>query len=187
MSMPTITASGDAIGLTWRLSRWGGQPVIGHDGGTIGQTAHLRIAPGAGVAACVLTNSANSEELYQALFGEIFGELAGISMPANPEPAEGLGDVDLGRHAGRYERASHRFDISAQDGRLHAVSTLTGELDEALGAEPEEVTLYPADGTGDHLVGRSHDGEPWTAFIFGKLDDGTPYLYVGGRVNPLVG
>lgn len=45
----------------------------------------------------------------------------------------------------------------------------------------------PADGTGGHLVGRSHDGEPWSAVIFGQLADGMPFLYSSGQISPRAG
>jgi CubicO group peptidase (beta-lactamase class C family) len=187
-SMPSLTGGADAIGLAWRMAHWDGRLVIGHDGGTIGQTAHLRIAPDAGVAACLLTNAASSDRLQEDLFAEIFGELAGIRPPADPQPAAAQAgpELDLARHAGRYERVSNRLDVSVSDGRLQVVSTVTGTLEELTDDHLEEITLYPADGTGNHFVGRSHDGEPWSAVIFGQLGDGTPYLYTSGRISPRV-
>jgi CubicO group peptidase (beta-lactamase class C family) len=186
-SMPTITGAEDTIGLAWRMTRWGGQPVIGHDGGTIGQTARLRIAPGAGVAACVLTNAASSELLAQALFTEVFEEFAGIAPPPLPQPAAEPVTLDPRLRAGRFERTSHRFDVSVRNGGVHLVSTLTGPLGDLMEEPTEEFPLYPADATGDRFVGRTRHEDPWTSFMFATLADGTPYLYVGGRVNPLAG
>jgi hypothetical protein len=34
---------------------------------------------------------------------------------------------------------------------------------------------------------RSGDDEPWAPVSFGQLADGTPYLYMSGRVGPRVG
>jgi CubicO group peptidase (beta-lactamase class C family) len=185
--IPTIGEAGSAAGLAWRLGRWSGQPVIGHDGGTIGQTAHLRVAPRTGMAACLLTNAASSERLFTELFAEVFGEFAGVSPPPAPEPAAQPPDLDPARHTGRYERVSHRFDVSARDGRVHVVSQLTGAIAELVDEAAEEVTLLPADATGDHFVGRTRPEDPWTAFIFRRFGDGRPCLYVAGRVNPLAG
>ena len=63
---------GTAVGLGWRLSQWDGRTIIGHDGDTVGQSAYLRIDPETGVAACLLTNSAESQTLCQGLFSEVF-------------------------------------------------------------------------------------------------------------------
>ena len=89
-AIPEFSAPGSAIGLGWRLSRWGDRTIIGHDGDTVGQSAYLRIDPEAGVAACLLTNAAESETLYREVFSEVFGDLTGVTMPAPPRPADGV-------------------------------------------------------------------------------------------------
>ena len=99
-AIPEFSAPGSAIGLGWRLSRWADRIIIGHDGDTVGQSAYLRIDPEAGVAACLLTNAAESEALYRAVFNEVFGALAGAALPAPPCPAEGaFAGTDLERYA----------------------------------------------------------------------------------------
>ncbi|HYS32794.1 MAG TPA: hypothetical protein VEM58_11100, partial [Streptosporangiaceae bacterium] len=60
--------------------------MFGHDGGTVGQNAFLRIDPVSGVTVCLLTNASNGEPLYQKLFSEVLASFAGIAMPAGPEP-----------------------------------------------------------------------------------------------------
>jgi CubicO group peptidase (beta-lactamase class C family) len=183
--VPAIGSSAQAVGLSWRLFGWGGHHVFGHDGNTIGQTAYLRIDPEAGIAVCLLTNSSGPQVLYQRLFREVVREHAGVEMPAEPEPAEpaAAGSNGVGRHAGRYERTSRSFDVAVRDGRLHALVTVTGQLAELSGSEPEEVELLLADGSGDHFLCRSEEDEPWTPVSFGALSDGTPYLFSGGRIN----
>jgi CubicO group peptidase (beta-lactamase class C family) len=185
--IPGVDGRGDAVGLTWRLNRWDDRQIIGHDGSTIGQTAYLRIDPQAGVAACLLTNSAESQGLYQRLFSEIFRACAGITVPAGPEPATGPVDVDLRRHAGRYERTSWRYDVAVRDGRLHVIPGMTADREALSDDEPEEFDLYPADATGDHFVARLYDGDPWSPVVFGRLGDQTPYIYASGRVTLRVG
>jgi CubicO group peptidase (beta-lactamase class C family) len=178
----------DGIGLAWRLFRWdGGQQIAGHDGNTVGQTAFLRMDPSSRVAACLLTNSPQPDPLMRRLFAEIFTEHAGVTMPAEPGPADGPVDVDLQQHAGRYERTSRRFGVTVRDGQLHAVSSLTGDLAALSDEESAEVVLHPADSSGERFVCRSSDSHPWTALAFSRLTDGTPYLFVGGRVTPRTG
>jgi hypothetical protein len=140
--------------------------------------------------------------------GDVFGDLTGVTMPPPPRPADGVpgsgsgpeasemagmkgapGVADLGRYAGRYARTSRRFDVSVRDGRLAMELTMTGNLVDLVGAEPEDLLLYPAecaDSSGTRFVLRSRDDEPWAPVSFGQLADGTPYLYMSGRVAPRV-
>ncbi len=190
-AIPEFSAPGSAIGLGWRLSRWGDRTIIGHDGDTVGQSAYLRIDPEAGLAACLLTNSAESETLYRELFNEVFGTLKGVTVPAPPHPAEGppgvLPAAHLESYAGRYERVSRRLEVSVRNGQLRMLLTMTGNLAAITGAEPEELILHAADSSGTRFVLRSGDDKPWVPLSFGQFGDGTPYIYMSGRVTPRVG
>jgi CubicO group peptidase (beta-lactamase class C family) len=194
-AIPEFSAPGSAIGLGWRLSRWGNRTIIGHDGDTVGQSAYLRIDAAAGVAACLLTNAAESEALYRDVFYEVFGALTGATMPAPPRPgpAGAGGNTDLERYAGRYERMSRRFDVSVRGGQLRMVLTMTGHLAALTDSEPEDLLLHPADpvdpfdSSATRFVLRSRDDEPWVPLSFGQASDGTPYIYLNGRVTPRVG
>jgi CubicO group peptidase (beta-lactamase class C family) len=207
-AIPEFSAPGSAIGLGWRLSRWGNRTIVGHDGDTIGQSAYLRIDREAGIAACLLTNSAESETLYREVFSEVLGDLTGVTMPPPPRPADGVpgsgsgpeavgqpartpGMADLERYVGHYERMSREFDVAVRDGRLAMELTMTGNLAALVDAEPEDLLLYPAepaDSSGTRrFVLRSRDDEPWAPVSFDQLADGTPYLYMSGRVAPRVG
>ena len=190
-AIPDFSTPGAAIGLGWRLSGWGGRTILGHDGDTVGQSAYLRIDPEAGVAVCLLTNSAESQTLYRELFNEVFGALTGVTMPAPPRPADGSRGViaagELERYAGRYERVSRRLEVSVRDGQLRMLLTMTGNLAAITGAEPEELILHPADSSGTRFVLRSADDEPWVPLTFGQFGDGTRYIYMSGRVTPRVG
>jgi CubicO group peptidase (beta-lactamase class C family) len=185
--IPGVGDRGDAIGLGWRLNRWDGRHIIGHDGSTVGQTAFLRIDPQARVAACLLTNSPETQALYQQLFAETFSACAGITVPAAPEPATGPGDLDLQRHAGRYERTSWRYDVGLRNGRLHVIPGLTDDREAFSDDEPKEFDLHPADATGDHFVARLYDSDPWSPVVFGRLGDQTAYIYASGRITPRAG
>jgi CubicO group peptidase (beta-lactamase class C family) len=186
--IPEFSAPGSAIGLGWRVNRWDGRVIIGHDGVTIGQSAFLRIDPQARVAACLLTNSGHSGSLYQAVFSEVFGTLAGVSLPAVPQPAAvEAADLDLGRHAGRYERTSRRFDVSVRDGQLHLLLTATGTLATLTQTQPQDLILHPADASGVNFVCRVQDYDPWTPVSFGQLADRTAYMFGGDRLTPRTG
>jgi CubicO group peptidase (beta-lactamase class C family) len=187
--IPSIDARADSIGLGWRLNRWGGRPIFGHDGGTVGQLAYLRVDPEARLAVCLLTNASVSDALYQRLFTEIFQEYVGVAPPPGPEPAVDSSSPadasDLARLVGRYERTGRRYDVTLHDGRLRLVSTSTGALAAYSEPEPEHLDLLPVPGCDTGFVLRSHDREPWTWLVFDAFPDGTPYLYLGGRATPL--
>jgi hypothetical protein len=147
--------------------------------------------------------------LYREVFSEVFGDLTGVTMPPPPRPADEVpgsgsgpgastvagtdgarGAADLERYAGHYERTSRRFDVSVRDGRLAMELTMTGNLTALVDAEPEDLLLYPAeaaDSSGTGFVLRSGHDEPWAPVSFDQLADGTPYLYMSGRVAPRVG
>jgi hypothetical protein len=67
------------------------------------------------------------------------------------------------------------------------VLTMTGNLAALTASEPEDLLLHPADSSGNRFVLRSRDDEPWVPLSFGRLGDGTPYIYLGGRVTPRTG
>ena len=93
---------------------------------------------------------------------------------------------DLGRHVGRYERESLRYDVSLVDGTLQAVVTVTGELAKLDDEGPDLFALQPADAAADAFVCRLYDHEPWGGLMFDAFRDGTPYLYRSGRATPRV-
>ena len=185
--IPTIDDRGDGIGLGWRLHRWGGRRVFGHDGGTIGQLAYLRVDPEARLAVCLLTNSTLSDGLFLQIVGEVFGELVGVRPPSAPEPGTPRDAADLARHVGTYERTSWRFDVSLRDGRLHGLSTVTRDAAEVADEGPKEYELYPVDGHPDGFVLRGDPRDPWTPLVFSRFVDGRPYAFLSGRATPKVG
>jgi CubicO group peptidase (beta-lactamase class C family) len=187
VQIPGRPADVSEVGLSWRLSDWGGRRIYGHDGGTIGQNAFLRVDPQARLVVCLLTNASDGRELYKRVFSEIFESYGGVRVPDQSGPAQGvaLAESDLARLAGRYERAGARMDFSVRDGHLHCVLTETGPLAEIDDSEPQQLDLYPADASGDNFVCRSFDDAPWSPVTFGVLEDGTPYCFTG-RVTPKV-
>ena len=76
---PTSAGMGDAWGLGWELFDTPQGTVIGHDGGTIGQAAFLRVVPEAGVAVALLTNGGD----VFGLFNDVVGHDPRASSPAS--------------------------------------------------------------------------------------------------------
>ncbi|RAS70328.1 dipeptidyl aminopeptidase/acylaminoacyl peptidase [Lentzea atacamensis] len=181
--LPDPNALADSWGLGWIRFGWDGQRLVGHDGNTIGQSAFLRLLPEQGLAVTLLTNGGHTRELYLDLYREIFAELAGVAMPRPPEPAEAPPAVDHARYAGRYERASVRFDITEGEHGLRLKTTVTGSLAGLL-PEPPEVDLVPiGDST---FLCRDSEDESWRSVVFYELPTGERYVHAGLRATPKV-
>jgi CubicO group peptidase (beta-lactamase class C family) len=173
------------VGLGWQLSSWDGEPVIGHNGGTIGQYSFLHVLPDRDAAVCLLTNGGHHERLCQDLAAEIFPALWQVTPPRRPEPAATAADVDPARYVGRYEREGIRLDVSPAgpgDPGLTLTVTHTGHLAELLEYQVETVQLLPA--APDVFVGRSAEADPWEVFTFFQLDGQGSYVHAGGRATP---
>jgi CubicO group peptidase (beta-lactamase class C family) len=174
-----------AVGLAWRLARWSGTEVIGHDGGTIGQHAALRVLPERGIALCVLTNGDNGGTLNDRVLAEVLGEVAGVEMPSPPAPDQDAAPTGLARHEGTYRRRGIACDVAVADEEM----TIDFRPDFGLGGvddEPETITMLPADASGDRFVGRSDPSEEWFPVTFGTLPDGRAQVTFSGRVTPRV-
>jgi CubicO group peptidase (beta-lactamase class C family) len=184
IEVPDKYTLGSHWGLGWILMTWDGREVYGHDGGTIGQSAFMRIVPDAGVAVCLLTNGGHTQDLFRDLFGEILAELAGLQVPARLEPPIDAPAVDLTPYAGRYAREGVEITVEAADEHLVGRVKTTGALAEALGADEQPpIEIRPVEQ--DLFVGRLPNEESWTPFVFFELD-GARYLHMGARATPKV-
>lgn len=172
---------GDAWGLGWILMTWDGQRVIGHDGGTVGQSSFLRLLPDKNLAVGLLTNGGDTRALFEDLFRELFDELAGVRMPTLPEPLESTDGIDLDRYAGRYERLSLILDLVPEAGSLVAKVTVTGPLASLVPPIPDK-TLLPAADDLFFLPPDDPNGK-LTPMVFFDFDDaGCPqWLHFGAR------
>ena len=177
---PTL---GSHWGLGWILMSWDGRRVLGHDGATLGQSAFQRTLPDAGLSVALLTNGgASPRDLCQALFSEIFSELAGINMPPRPEPRPGAEIVQPERFIGRYLREGAELTVQpAEHGGLELVIRSTGPLSDGEPSPP--FTLLPYDD--DVLLVRGVKDEAWMAMVFFELDGGR-YVHFGARATPRV-
>ena len=73
--------------------------IIGHDGGTIGQSAFLRIVPEAGLAVVLLTNGGDVISLYREVVGHVL-------EAAHRRHAAGPARATVGTRAHRRRAAS---------------------------------------------------------------------------------
>jgi CubicO group peptidase (beta-lactamase class C family) len=185
VEVPDVYTLGSHWGLGWILMTWDGRSVYGHDGGTIGQSAFMRIIPDANIAICLLTNGGHTQDLFRDLFGEILGELTGMQLPARPEPPATPPPVDVSKYAGRYARESVEMTFTAAEGKLVAQVKTMGALAEAL-SDGEEPTLDVVPVEGDLFVAKQPDDPSWTPVVFFQLPDGSQYVHFGARATPKV-
>jgi hypothetical protein len=179
VKLPALGLMGDSWGLGWELFDWDGTTVIGHDGGTIGQSAFLRVVPEHGLAVTVLTNGGDTIELYKAVIGHVVKELAGLELPALPTPPTSRVPIDVDRFLGTY--TCEVIDVTIrqdEDGKVWMDQTPKGIFAE-LGEKPESVEL-----TGRNeqslIAVKAENGMHGTQVFLG--DDGTGhalYLHTG--------
>ncbi len=184
VKLPDPYLLGDAWGLGWILSTWDGHRIYGHDGGTIGQNAFLRVLPDARLAVCLLTNGGDTMGLYLDLFREVFAELAGVAMPAPIVPAQEPVEVVPADYTGVYERAGTHMEVTERDGGLVLASRVTGALADLVGDEASEWRMHPLE-PGVFVIQRN-GMEAWFPVVFYTLADGTRYLHHGARATPKV-
>ena len=173
-------------GLGWSLNEWSGKQVLGHDGGTIGQSAFLRVVPEAGVAVALLTNGGHPIALFRELCGPLLAEAAGVELPAEVVPLAEQPNVDPARYVGTYARAGASIEVVVRDGGFVAVQTVTG-LGSELTPEPFELTLLVLDpDEGFFLTQNPLAPGVWLPVRFVTLSDGSRCLHIAGRATPKV-
>ncbi|WP_290055983.1 serine hydrolase domain-containing protein [Amycolatopsis solani] len=176
VELPDLGLMGEAWGLGWSLSEGGA--VVGHDGGTIGQSAFLRLAPGHDVAVALLTNGGNPIALYTEVVGHLLKELTGIELAVPPVPAADAPRIDATRYVGEYSSSVADITVSQDDdGRVWVERVPKGIFAEL--AKPEKTELVAMNG--DTLILR----EPMQGMYLPHAfvgDDGTGralYLHTG--------
>jgi CubicO group peptidase (beta-lactamase class C family) len=146
VTLPPLGLMGTAWGLGWELYDWPGGTVLGHDGGTVGQAAFLRVAPDQNVALALLTNGGNPIALYTEIYGHALRELAGIDMPALPTPPAEPERVAVDRYLGTYSSDVGELTVSQDgSGRLWLDQVPKGILAE-IGGRAERTELIHLDG-----------------------------------------
>jgi CubicO group peptidase (beta-lactamase class C family) len=177
--VPDRWTLGSSFGLAWLLSDWG-RPVLGHDGGTLGQNAFLRVLPGeTPVVLALLTNGGDMRELYQDLFDAVLEGRA--QMPPRLEPPASPLSVDPAPYAGTYSREGMTYVVEPRDDELVLVARPTGPLAVAMGTDEVEAPLIPFDD--DAFLTRLPGVAGWLPAVFVEAD-GTRFLHLGGRATP---
>lgn len=143
VDVPELALMGGHWGLGWSLFDWEGGPVIGHDGGTIGQAAFLRVVPEKDVAVAILTNGGTPFELYTAIMTRALGDLAGVRVPPLPAPVDPTPTLDVTRFLGTYSSSVTDSTVrQGDDGRIWLEQRMKGILAD-IGPDPDPVELLP--------------------------------------------
>ena len=157
--------------------------VVGHDGGTIGQVAFLRIVPEAGVAVALLTNGGNSVSLYRDVMGHLLAELAGVPVPPLPVPPEEPEPVDATSYLGTYSCDVGDILVTQDgEGRVWATETPKGVALEMGDVEQRYELVRLRD---DTLIRREPELGMYRVYAF-LGDDGTGhslYAHVGRAIR----
>ncbi|MDF2506923.1 MAG: beta-lactamase/prolyl oligopeptidase [Microbacterium sp.] len=184
VDVPDPYSLGDSWGIGWILFDWDGRKLIGHDGNTIGQSSFLRILLDEGVAVTLLSNGGNTRDLYDALFGEIYAELADLTIPAGLVPPEEPFTDDFSEFEGVYDRSGVRTEIFRDEDGLRMRTTLNGPLAAMLPDPVQEHPLVPV--RRGEFVMRPEGEQAWHAVVFYSLPSGERYLHHGVRAAPKV-
>ncbi|MBO4271495.1 serine hydrolase domain-containing protein [Microbispora triticiradicis] len=171
-----------ALGLI--VCDWHGETVYATDGSTIGQNARLRILPDRDVAVAMLTNGEPRESFYRTVFNEILTGLSAATIPDLPEPGP-ASHLDLSRYEGVYGRPGTRYEVHAEDGRLHLTWVLDPFHARLLG-RPDRIRyeLLPVSET--HFLMPSDDPleDTQTVAIYDFENGVARYLHTNCRVHP---
>lgn len=184
VDVPDPYSIGDSWGIGWIRFDWDGRQLVGHDGNTIGQSSFLRILLDEGVAVTLLANGGNTRDLYDALFGEIFAEIADVRVPAGLVPPEEPFADDFAEFEGVYDRAGVRTEIFREDDGLRMRTTLNGPLAALLPDPVQENDLVPV--RPGEFVMRPEGEQGWHAVVFYSLPTGERYMHYGVRAAPKV-
>jgi hypothetical protein len=175
----TVLATG--MGLGWMLSEWGGERVIGHGGGTIGQLSFLQVLPDRSFGVALFTNCMTGGALWRDLSRYLYPEFVGVAPNELPKEPTVAPKLDLQKYGGTYTRYGQELTVQVDDdGRLVAVAKPTGSM-VALGNQELTVPLRPID---KELFLANQGGEDVLAQFLDFDRSGRPrYLYVGSRVS----
>ena len=123
VALPRLTGMGDAWGLGWEILVDGDPTVIGHDGGTIGQSAFLRVVPEAGLVVAMLTNGGDVMGLFDDVVKPIVKDVAGVSLHGFPKPPAEAFAIDPAPMVGLLLQLDLRHDRQRRRRRCASGST----------------------------------------------------------------
>ena len=136
----------------------------------------------------LLTNGGQAQDLFEALFRELFADVAASEATRSfGPPAEPLA-LPLEDRAGSYRGAALQLDAFMEGAVPRLRISMLGAL-AAIDPDPvQEYDLTPVRADGDTLVYaiRFRGGETWSPVTFYRADSGRAYAHFGARALPEV-
>lgn len=179
---------GDGWGLGWILDHWGGVPIVGHDGNSLGQNAFARVAPDPGFGFCLQTNVESALSMYRELATWLFGEALGVRP--HPMPPPGRARVaDLDRFTGTYRREGIDTVVTAGGGGSGGglVASLLISRQDASTANLPPMNDLPLAYVGDDTfllkLPIADEALPAVFFNPDQVGGKPSYLHFGGRAS----
>jgi CubicO group peptidase (beta-lactamase class C family) len=183
VDLPDLGLMGTSWGLGFERFDTADGAIIGHDGGTIGQSAFLRIVPEAGVAVALLTNGGDTVSIYRDVVGHVIEELTDAQLPALPVPPVDPPRIDASRYVGTYSAQVADFEVSQDDdGRIWVEQTPKGIFEE-LGEKPERKELVHYQGDSLIPAEPDHGMHMPHAFVGDDGEGRALYLHIGRAIR----
>nr|WP_062332661.1 serine hydrolase domain-containing protein [Herbidospora sakaeratensis] len=179
--LPRLSGMAAAWGLGWELEEHDGRAVVGHDGGTIGQAAFLRLVPDRGVAVALLTNGGDVLGAYADVVGHLLGELAGVALPPRPTPPAAPEPIDPTPYLGRYADTIYDITVSQDADGAIWLERVPKDVIAEIGEKPLRTRLVHLEGDSLIALEAIHGVHPVFAFV-GRDESGLAKHIHYGRV-----
>ncbi|TDC46767.1 class A beta-lactamase-related serine hydrolase [Actinomadura sp. KC345] len=115
-----------AWGLGLMLFDWDGRPVVGHDGGTPGQTTAWRIVPDRDLVLAVHANGGRAPAFIDEVLARILSSAAGLRLPPRALPPDAPVPFWPETYTGRYSARSVTYEVKAAPRGLDITDTPQG-------------------------------------------------------------
>ncbi|MEV1001513.1 serine hydrolase domain-containing protein [Nonomuraea sp. NPDC050202] len=179
VKLPRLAGMGTAWGLGWEIEEHDGHTVIGHDGGTIGQAAFLRVAPEHGVAIALLTNGGDVFGIFTDVLAHLLKELTGVTLPGRPVPPAEPRAIDPAPYLGRYCDTIYDITVSQDADGAIWLDRVPKDIIAEIGEQPMRTRLVAFEG--DSLISLEPVRGIHLVFAFIGRDDAglAKYLHYG--------
>jgi CubicO group peptidase (beta-lactamase class C family) len=167
VTLPRISdRSAARWGLGFMLFDWDGVPVVGHDGGTIGQSTCWRVVPDRDVVVAITVNGGSAGAFIDDVLAAVLADTAGIRVPARPLPPTEPVPFTPDGYAGTFEGPLGIFEVAVADGGLD-ITVVPKGLAAEVGEKPK-TARYVALGDDRFIAAEPDEGvHPVLAFIEG--------------------
>ena len=162
-------------GLGWFFLEQGESTLFGHDGGTIGQSAFLRIHKPSNTVVCLLVNGGNANECMFEVFSKTLEPLTGFRHSPPPAPSSDQ-PKNLSKYTGRYETIATVTDFWVENDQLMRKAVM--RLNDREFPEPAAPLIYAGD---DLFLNQPKTGGRPSVVSFAEPDEaGIPQVLFSG-------